>query len=253
LSAEEIRDAQLAASGKLDVTRENGSAAKDLRVIELRNNGPEAKKIVDHTNASLKRSVYLPLLRTLVPKSLEVFDFAEQGLVTGARETTTVPTQALYLLNDGFVRKQALAFAELLVARTDLSDEAKVDEAYLRIVGRHATPEEIARVHGYLVEFAAEAEVSLADAFAAKSQETEASVNTTTASVESSPPTPVSDAASSLAVAQAQAAQLANPDDVAQEEETPVEELIIAKDAQTAAWHSFVQALIGSAEFRYVR
>ena len=53
--------------------------------------------------------------------------------------------------------------------------------------------------------------------------------------------------------AQAQAAQLANPDDVAQEEEAPVEELIVAKDAQTAAWHSFVQALIGSAEFRYVR
>ena len=253
LSAEEIRDAQLAASGKLDVTRENGSAAKDLRVIELRNNGPEAKKIVDHANASLKRSVYLPLLRTLVPKSLEVFDFAEQGLVTGARDTTTVPTQALYLLNDGFVRKQALAFAELLVTRTDLSDEAKVDEAYLRIVGRHATAEEIARVHGYLVEFAAEAEVSLADAFAAKAKETEASSNTTTASAESNPSAPVSDATSSLAAAQAQAAQLANPDDVAQEEEAPVEELIVAKDAQTAAWHSFIQALIGSAEFRYVR
>jgi hypothetical protein len=253
LSAEEIRDAQLVAAGKLDATRENGSAAKDLRVIELRNNGPEAKKIVDHANSSLKRSVYLPLLRTLVPKSLEVFDFAEQGLVTGARDTTTVPTQALYLLNDGFVRKQSLALAEYLTTRTDLSDEAKVDEAYLRIVGRHATPEDIARTRGYLVEFATEAEVALKDAFSAKAQQAEALAASTTSPKDVNAAAPVSDANSSLAAAQAQAAQLANPDDVAQEEEAPIEELIVAKDAQTAAWHSFVQALIGSAEFRYVR
>ena len=51
----------------------------------------------------------------------------------------------------------------------------------------------------------------------------------------------------------AQAAQLANPDDVAQEEEMVVEAPIVARDANTAAWHSFVQALVGSAEFRYVR
>lgn len=253
LSAEEIRDAQLVAAGKLDATRENGSAAKDLRVIELRNNGPEAKKIVDHANSNLKRSVYLPLLRTLVPKSLEVFDFAEQGLVTGARDTTTVPTQALYLLNDGFVRKQSLALAEYLTTRTDLSDEAKVDEAYLRIVGRHATPEDIARTRGYLVEFATEAEVALKDAFSAKAQQAEALAASTTSPKDVNAAAPVSDANSSLAAAQAQAAQLANPDDVAQEEEAPIEELIVAKDAQTAAWHSFVQALIGSAEFRYVR
>ena len=123
----------------------------------------------------------------------------------------------------------------------------------MRIVGRHATPEEIARIHGYLVEFAAEAEVSLADAFAAKAQEAVASVNAPPASIDPNSQAPVSDATSSLAAAQAQAAQLANPDDVAQEEEAPVEELIVAKDAQTAAWHSFVHALIGSAEFRYVR
>ncbi len=67
LTAEEIRDAQLAAAGKLDRTREVASPANALRVIELRNNGPEAKKIHEHANVSTRRSVYLPLLRTLVP------------------------------------------------------------------------------------------------------------------------------------------------------------------------------------------
>lgn len=252
LSAEEIRDAQLAASGTLDAARESGSPAKELRVIELRNNGPEAKKIVDYANASLKRSVYLPLLRTIVPKSLEVFDFAEQGLVTGARDTTTVPTQALYLLNDSFVRKQALVLAELLVAKADVTNDQRIDEAYLRILGRHAQPEEVERARGYIAEFSSEAQVALADAFAAQADAV-ATSETRVATDSQKPDTAVTDVNSALAAAQAQAAQLANPDDVAQEEEVVVEAPIVARDANTAAWHSFVQALVGSAEFRYVR
>ena len=40
LDAEEIRDATLAAAGKLDLARPEASPAKDLKVIELPNNGP---------------------------------------------------------------------------------------------------------------------------------------------------------------------------------------------------------------------
>jgi hypothetical protein len=255
LSAEEIRDAQLAASGRLDPTREPGSVAKDMQVIELRNNGPEAKKITDYANTSLRRSVYLPLLRTLVPKSLEVFDFAEQGLVTGARDTTTVPTQALYLLNDSFVRTQALTLAELLVSKTDLADDGRITEAYLRLLGRHPRSDEIERAQSYLAEFSAEAQTTLADAFAAKAESAAVDGEVSVASTEQLPRSEVGagDAKAALALAQTQAAQLANPDDVAQEEEVPAEDLIVARDASTAAWHSFIQALIGSAEFRYVR
>src|SRR5262249_34860634 len=45
LSAEEIRDAALAAAGTLDRTRPVGSPVKDFRVMELANNGPQAKKL----------------------------------------------------------------------------------------------------------------------------------------------------------------------------------------------------------------
>src|SRR5204863_9208646 len=84
LDAEEIRDAMLAVSGKLDRTRPNGSAAMDMKVIELTNVSAEAKRLQDAANKSAHRSIYLPLLRTLTPRSLEVFDFAEQGLVVGS-------------------------------------------------------------------------------------------------------------------------------------------------------------------------
>ena len=252
LTAEEIRDAQLAAAGKLDRTREAASPASALRVIELRNNGPEAKTIHEHAGSSHRRSVYLPLLRTLVPRSLEVFDFAEQGLVTGLRDTTTVPTQALYLLNDGFVRKQALALAEDLASRSDLSDEARVTEIYLRVVGREPVARETERANAYLTAFTAEAETALAETFAAKSAGLASTEAQTSVSAETEP-TASADASVATAVAQTQAAQLANPDDVTQEEEIVAEETVEAGNARTAALHSFIQALIGSAEFRYLK
>jgi hypothetical protein len=152
LSAEEIRDGVLAAAGTLDRARPAGSPAKELKVIELRNNGPEALKLTEYAVNSRQRSVYLPLLRTLVPPSLEVFDFAEQGMVTGSRDSTTVAPQALYLLNDPFIRGQSLALAGRLLAGKD-TDAGRIDRAYRLALGRPATMKEVERVKGYLAEY----------------------------------------------------------------------------------------------------
>jgi cytochrome c553 len=158
LDAEEIRDAMLAAAGNLDRTRPKGSAAMNMKVIELTNNGPEAKRILLAADNSIQRSVYLPLVRTLVPRSLEVFDFAEQGMVTGSRDTTTVPTQALYLLNDPFVQKQAVAVAKRVLDRADLDDTRRIQLAYRQLLTRPATAKECDRAHHYLAEYEAAAE-----------------------------------------------------------------------------------------------
>jgi hypothetical protein len=156
LDAEEIRDAMLAAAGNLDRNSPRGSAAMNMKVIELTNNGAEAKRILLAADSSVQRSVYLPLVRTLVPRSLEVFDFAEQGMVTGSRDTTTVPTQALYLLNDPFVQKQALGLAKRVLAQAD-SDPARIQLAYHLILTRSATAKECARAQHYIAEYEAAA------------------------------------------------------------------------------------------------
>ncbi len=186
LDAEEIRDAMLAVAGKLDRTRPKGSAAMDMKVIELTNVGPLAKKLDEEGKTSLKRSIYLPLLRTLTPRSLEVFDFAEQGLVVGSRDTTTVATQALYLLNDPFVRQQAQALANKLILHS-VDEHGRIDLAYNFTLGRPATEKEVARAERYLKAYEA---------------------------------------------------------DVRKEG---------VKDGYTVAWASFSQALLASAEFRYLR
>ena len=261
LDAEEIRDATLAASGKLNLVRPEGSAAKNFKVIEIRNNGPEARGLSDHASAAVYRSLYLPLVRGVTPRSLEVFDFAEQGMVTGQRDATTVPTQSLYMLNDPFVRRQALAFAERIVQNADLNDYDRVHLAYRLAFGRSASPAELDQANGYLASV--EAAVREAAVVAAAAAEKEAAAAKALSEVASAlivenPTPPPAAAPATTAVAQAgggnaQSALPPNPDDIDPVDLPVKEETIEAKDPKTAAWASFCQALLGTAEFRYLK
>ena len=76
-------------------------------------------------------------------------------MVTGSRDTTTVATQALYNLNDPFVRKQSLAFAAELLSRKELDDSQHVGLAYSLAVGRKPTSAEVERVKQYLHDYVA--------------------------------------------------------------------------------------------------
>jgi hypothetical protein len=152
LTAEEMRDAMLVASGSLDRNRPLGSPAMSLPVMELGNNGPVAKRLREEADQSRHRSVYLPLLRGIAPSALEPFDPAEQTLVSGQRDSTTVAPQALFLLNDPFVRQNALALAADLLKRK-LSDEGRIDAAYRTALGRPATRKEVERVTDYLADY----------------------------------------------------------------------------------------------------
>ncbi len=282
LTAEEIRDATLAASGKLNLSRPEASPAKDFKVIEMPNNGPQARGLSEGAQASLHRSVYLPLLRDLTPTSLHVFDFAEQGMVTGSRDTTTVATQALYLLNDPFVRRNALDLAERVLRRPDLDQDGQVTLAYRLTFGRAPTSGEIARAKSYLADYEVASQESV---LAAKSTPvapvataastlvatTDAGVSTSTSTAVAAvaapagavpqgdlpapPPLPVSvgtDTATKVAAAPKKPVVI-DPDEIIPVE-APVKEVVIkAANAKTAAWASFCQALLGTAEFRYLK
>jgi cytochrome c553 len=239
LDAEEIRDTMLAAAGKLNLTPPEASPAKDFKVIELRNNGPEAKNLMDKAIASTQRSVYLPLLRGITPNSLAVFDFAEQGFVTGSRDSTTVAPQALYLLNDPFVRKQSLALAERVLAKSDLDDAGRTKLAYRLIFSRESTTHEVERGTAYLAAYEGTFKEELIAKAAAKPQAaSEGAQGETTAegATDANKPKPPP-----------------NPDDIDRSEGAVKEEKIEAKDPKAAAWASLCQALLGTAEFRYLK
>ena len=228
LSAEEMRDATLAAAGTLDSKRPAGSPAQSLRMVEMRDNGPEAKTINERADAATHRSVYLPLLRGVTPHALEAFDPVDQTLVSGTRDATTVPTQALFLLNSPFVRKQALSFAERVLTDKAATDDERVRTAYRLALGRTPSDKEIDRAKAFVGEYES--------AYRANPPKVAKPTPKKGPEPKKGPDEPPLD-----------------PDQIDQTGETVVEDVVQAKDARTAAWMAFTQSLFASAEFRFVK
>jgi hypothetical protein len=135
LSAEEIRDSILAISGDLD--RAPGQAhpfpaEKDWNFTQ---HAPFIA-VYDHN----KRSVYLMVQRIKRHPFLALFDGADTNTSTAQRHTTTVPTQALFFLNDPFVHAKSLSLARRLEALPD--DAARLERACWLMYSRASTSRE---------------------------------------------------------------------------------------------------------------
>jgi len=151
LEAEAIRDAMLSAAGQLETKRPDASLVgrvigdRPISLIGL------DKRLPADLDGALYRSVYLPVIRDRLPDVLELFDFAEPSLVTGARETTNVPLQALYLMNSPFVQARAKALAERLGREAD-SDAARIRQVFLLCFARPPDEFEAQRALEFLKE-----------------------------------------------------------------------------------------------------
>jgi len=158
LDAESLRDAILSVSGKLDLNQPDGSLVSKIGDGEVGRNA----NLGPLTSPFWHRSVYLPIIRSEVPEMLKVFDFAEPSIVVGRRNVTTVPSQALFLMNSPFVLAQAEALAER-VAKQSGSDSqgsngpqgssdqaARVRFAYQLCFGRSPSVAELAEAQSYL-------------------------------------------------------------------------------------------------------
>ena len=151
LEAEAIRDAMLAAAGVLDAKPRTGSP---VAFLEGGLRGPGMERLLGTLNGAgdNHRSVYLPIIRDRVPESLEVFDFAEPAFVTGRRDATNVPTQALFLMNSEEITRLSDRFA----ARVIDAGEREVDRiraAFSIAFGRAPSPSEIAACRDFLDDF----------------------------------------------------------------------------------------------------
>ncbi len=124
LDAEAIRDSVLSFSGRLDLAVGGRSFPKG------------SKTEFGFNFDSVRRSVYVPVFRNTLHELFEVFDFANPNLVSGQRITSTLPTQALYLMNSPFAMDEVRAAAKRLLAAEDLDDSQRIDLAYRRALGR---------------------------------------------------------------------------------------------------------------------
>jgi hypothetical protein len=122
LEAEAIRDAMIFVCGRLDQTL--GGAA-GTNVCELR------------------RSLYVQTARWDRSTFATLFDAANPDASVEKRTVSTVPTQALLLLNNDFVQTQAAEFAKRLLRESPADEAARIIWAYQVLFARPARAEEL--------------------------------------------------------------------------------------------------------------
>ena len=123
LTEEAIRDSILSVSGQLS----------------MQQGGPTIRKFSQYDFGyefnTIRRSVYVPLFRNTLLEGLETFDVANPNVVSGRRSETTLPTQALYMMNSPFVNAEAER-AGKRISRNGVTDAERVRLAYRLALGR---------------------------------------------------------------------------------------------------------------------
>jgi hypothetical protein len=142
LEAEIVRDNILAAAGTLNRKMGGEAVFPELSAEVLASmdkgiwrNGKDGPEV-------WRRSVYVYRKRGLPLPFFEVFDLPDQNLTCGRRNVSTVATQALTLMNNEWVLKQASMFADRVATEAGEDAGARVELAYKLALGRGPTAEE---------------------------------------------------------------------------------------------------------------
>jgi hypothetical protein len=147
MEAEAIRDSILAASGRLDRT------LYGMSIPSYRENANDYRRLFPGPlDGHGRRSIYIKVTLMEAPKFLDAFDFPGGKVTQGRRDVTSVPAQALALLNDPFVRQQADLWAKRLVARGDGGIEDRVNAMFRTALGREPSSSERDRFAGFARE-----------------------------------------------------------------------------------------------------
>jgi hypothetical protein len=125
LEFEALRDSLLAIGGDLDPTMYG-------RPVDI-----------ESEPFSTRRTIYGLVDRSDIADVLVNFDFANPDLPTGRRHDTSVPQQALFLMNSPLVIEQAKRLVSLPEFQACSDDEVKIDFLYQRIYQRLPKPEEV--------------------------------------------------------------------------------------------------------------
>ena len=147
LEAEEVRDALIAVSGRLDQTL-GGS------LLTVKNRA----YFFDHTSrdltdySSLRRSLYLPVVRNNIYDVFQLLDYPDAAIPTGDRTTTTIAPQALLMLNSDLIAQTSGHMADMLLGSPGTDDDGRVRRMYLDAFGRDVTTAELAQSKAFLAK-----------------------------------------------------------------------------------------------------
>ncbi|HKQ73834.1 MAG TPA: PSD1 and planctomycete cytochrome C domain-containing protein [Blastocatellia bacterium] len=150
LEAEAIRDVILSASGQINL-QAGGQPFFPAIPKSVRESYLQGKWVMTQEEPSTwRRSVYAYWKRGLKYPMFEVHDQPDPNVTCEMRNTTTVPTQALTLLNNEFVLIQAGRFAERVIREAGADSAKQIRLLYRIALGRAPERKELDQSSDFL-------------------------------------------------------------------------------------------------------
>jgi Protein of unknown function (DUF1553)/Protein of unknown function (DUF1549)/Planctomycete cytochrome C len=134
LDAEALYDTLLLVAGRLDETRFGPGDT-----VQARSDGLVTPT---GTERGWRRLIYVQQVRKQMPTHLETFDYPQMNPNCIERPNSTVPTQALQLMNNGMVYHLAEAFAGRVIREVGTDPANQIERVYLLALSRPPSREE---------------------------------------------------------------------------------------------------------------
>ncbi len=141
LDAESLRDSMLAVSGSLDQTLYGPSVMPHVSHYQ----DGRGKPLSGPLDGKNRRSIYIQVRRNFLSPLFLTFDYPLPISTFGARGSSTVPAQALLMMNNEFVLLQAERWAKASAAQQD-----RLNWLYETAFAREVLPQERALAEDYL-------------------------------------------------------------------------------------------------------
>ena len=143
LEAEAFRDSILKVSGNLNYD-------KPIAPLKVKSQDPSPSDLINNRKSYESfphRSVYLPVIRSHVYDFLSLLGFPNATASVGQRPLTTVPTQALMMMNNPFLINQAKSLSERI-------QNGNYIDLYLLLYAREPSDQEIKWINAFINEHA---------------------------------------------------------------------------------------------------
>lgn len=161
LAAEELRDSILASTGELNLEMSGPSVFVPMPEEVLATSSTKGGKWgVSPPDQANRRSVYVKIKRSLQPPMFTDFDLADTDNTCPTRFTTTVPTQALAMMNSEFIHDKATALAKRLEREHPGDLQAQVKRAFELVVSRQPDESEVIRSLAFINKLKTESRLS---------------------------------------------------------------------------------------------
>ena len=145
LEAESIRDSVLAVTGTLNRTLYGPSITPFISPYQDGRGKPKSGPL----DGAGRRSIYVKVQRNFINPLFLAFDYPVPVMTRGRRTVSTVPSQALMLMNNEFVARQTEKWADREIAASPEWNE-RIESMFLRAFGRPVEPSEINDSRGFV-------------------------------------------------------------------------------------------------------